>query len=283
MKKILISFFLFFAIAVSNGANTVDSVRTNGKMTFNITPSYYFPTQAVYVAIWINNDNPNPNFIRTLFLGATNSTLYSKLQGWNYYSKGVVNDAKQEYATLYSNSNSKISCEWRSSDQFTISNALPAPDRTYRIYVEIISTDGQIHYIGYFSFVKGTNVVNLSSVNSTVNLFLTQADNNGGGGSIATKDIKNYFKDVSIVWSPYNTAVNDVKLETLYSVYPNPAVSSINISGEDVKSVDVCSILGQSLLYSKEKQVNISSLPKGNYLVRIITNNGAVVKKIQKM
>lgn len=71
-------------------------------------------------------------------------------------------------------------------------------------------------------------------------------------------------------------------MEKYYSVYPNPAISSIYVSGENVKEVQICALNGQILMTSNEQHVNISSLPKGNYLALITTKNGSVVKKIQK-
>ena len=138
------------------------------------------------------------------------------------------------------------------------------PDGTYTVNFIIVeatsggsSVQGNLKYSG--TFIKGTAVSN-----ATVT------------GAIG-------FANMSLAWAPVNTAINEVEMDKLYSVYPNPAVSSIYVSGSDVKEVEICSLAGQSLLLSNEQHVNISSLPKGHYLAVIRAKTGTVVKKIIKL
>ncbi len=137
------------------------------------------------------------------------------------------------------------------------------PDGTYTVNFiigEATSGGGSIvgNVIYKGTFVKGTAVSN------------------------ATVTATSGFSNITLAWAPVNTAINDVEMDKYYSVYPNPAVSSIFVSGSDVKQVEICSLAGQSLIVSNQQQVNISSLPKGNYLAIIRANNGTIVKKIQK-
>jgi hypothetical protein len=256
MKKILISFLLFFIVSVSNGASTP------GQLTFKFTPVTEFLCNDAVIAVYVIDNHSK--FTKTLLLYST-STFQSSLWQWKGRSKGNIVDAtvKNEKLILTNNSYPQITCYWNSTD--TLDNGTHvAQDGNYYIFMEIYYISGDHEDYDYCTFSKGSTAQNLTSVKTNSN--------------------SNWvFKDISLVWNPNLTAVDEVKLESLYSVYPNPATSSINISGEDVNSVEIYSILGQSLLYSKEKQVNISSLSKGNYLVRIMTNNGAVIKKIQKM
>lgn len=138
------------------------------------------------------------------------------------------------------------------------------PDGTYTVNFIIGeatsgggSIVGNIIYKG--TFVKGTAVSN------------------------ATVTAASGFSNISLAWAPVNTAINEVEMEKLYSVYPNPAVSSIFVSGSDVKEVEICSLGGQSLMVSNQQHVNISSLPKGNYLAVIRAKTGTIVKKIIKL
>ena len=138
------------------------------------------------------------------------------------------------------------------------------PDGTYTVNFIIVeatsggsSVQGNIKYSG--TFVKGPAVSN-AAVTATIG-----------------------FSNISLAWAPVNTAINEVEMEKLYSVYPNPAVSSIFVSGCDVKEVEICSLGGQSLMVSNQQHVNISSLPKGNYLAVIRAKTGTVVKKIIKL
>ncbi len=139
------------------------------------------------------------------------------------------------------------------------------PDGTYTVNFIIVeatsggsSVQGNLKYSG--TFVKGATA----------------------SGSIAVTGAIG-FANMSLAWAPVNTAINEVEMDKLYSVYPNPAVSSIYVSGSDVKEVEICSLAGQSLLLSNEQHVNISSLPKGHYLAVIRAKTGTVVKKIIKL
>jgi uncharacterized delta-60 repeat protein len=61
------------------------------------------------------------------------------------------------------------------------------------------------------------------------------------------------------------------------SIYPNPAKDILNIEMEnEVKSVEIYSLQGQKVLTSNAKNVNVSGLSKGMYLVRIEDENNAV-------
>jgi len=75
--------------------------------------------------------------------------------------------------------------------------------------------------------------------------------------------------------------------ETLFSVYPNPTVSSINVtSAYKIQSISVHSVVGQEVLKvngnkGTEMSVNVSNLTNGVYLVKVVTEKGQVVKRIQ--
>ncbi len=61
------------------------------------------------------------------------------------------------------------------------------------------------------------------------------------------------------------------------SIYPNPASNNFTIQIEnEVKSVEIYSLQGQKVLTSNAKNVNVSILSKGIYLVRIEDENNAV-------
>ena len=61
------------------------------------------------------------------------------------------------------------------------------------------------------------------------------------------------------------------------TIYPNPASNNFTIQIEnEIKSVEIYSLQGQKVLTSNAKNVNVSSLSKGMYLVRIEDENNAV-------
>jgi hypothetical protein len=67
-------------------------------------------------------------------------------------------------------------------------------------------------------------------------------------------------------------------------MHPNPASNLLKIEMDgEIKSVEIYSLLGQKLLTTIAKEVNVSSLSKGIYMVRVEDEKGGVAtKKIVK-
>lgn len=61
------------------------------------------------------------------------------------------------------------------------------------------------------------------------------------------------------------------------SIFPNPTQNNFNIEMEnDLKSVEIYSLLGTKVLTAKNKNVNVSNLSKGTYMVRVQDKNGNI-------
>lgn len=67
-------------------------------------------------------------------------------------------------------------------------------------------------------------------------------------------------------------------------VYPNPVNDILNIETEtDIKSVEIYNLQGQKIKTVLSKQLNVSDLAAGIYMVRVEdTNNAVQTKKIVK-
>lgn len=79
-----------------------------------------------------------------------------------------------------------------------------------------------------------------------------------------------------------NASFNDIS----FNLYPNPAHDILNIETEtELKSVLIYSIHGQKVLSSDDKQINISHLSSGIYMVRVQDVNDAVAtqKLVKKL
>jgi Concanavalin A-like lectin/glucanases superfamily/Secretion system C-terminal sorting domain len=62
-----------------------------------------------------------------------------------------------------------------------------------------------------------------------------------------------------------------------FNLFPNPANSILNIDlATELKSVEIYSLQGQKVLSATEKQINISGLSSGIYIVKVIDKNSAV-------
>lgn len=75
------------------------------------------------------------------------------------------------------------------------------------------------------------------------------------------------------------TALN----KDLYSIYPNPVkdIMTINLSNNNIlKNVAISNIFGQTILSSNLKNINMSKLSTGIYILKIETEKGIATEKI---
>lgn len=81
-------------------------------------------------------------------------------------------------------------------------------------------------------------------------------------------------------------AVDDVNANK-FSYYPNPTTGILNISAANkIENIEVYNTAGQKVLgfapNTKESEINLSSLPKGLYLVKALVNGKVVTNKVIK-
>ena len=78
-------------------------------------------------------------------------------------------------------------------------------------------------------------------------------------------------------------SVNEVKENNVFSIYPNPANSTVTVSS-NVNHVAIYDITGKLVLTQVANvtslKVNIDNLPKGVYIVNVTTQNGQNVEKL---
>ena len=80
----------------------------------------------------------------------------------------------------------------------------------------------------------------------------------------------------TLIASDFNS--NNLK----FSLYPNPATNIVNIElATELKSIEIYSLQGQKVLSSNKNQVDVSTLSKGMYLVRVEdVENGVSTQKL---
>ena len=135
------------------------------------------------------------------------------------------------------------------------------------------------------------NGVLLSTAALTVN---TQNNNNIFTLGLTEQGAQNYFNGVIDDLKIYNYAISDIDATSLYTnntlttesfnsknlqaiIYPNPTSDNFSIEMEnEVKSVEIYSLQGQKVLTSTSKNINVSDVSKGIYLVCIEDKNNAV-------
>ena len=87
--------------------------------------------------------------------------------------------------------------------------------------------------------------------------------------------------EVSALNTSLSTAdfnVNNLK----FNLYPNPATNLVNIElATELKSIEIYSLQGQKVLTSNKKQVDVSTLSKGMYMIRVEdVENGVSTQKL---
>jgi len=254
MKKTLLLFamiaFGLSVIAQNSAPQTATATATAGTLSVTTTTSStggsYAPKNIM--AVWIVNNSGV--FVKSLLVYA--ATRQQHLYTWiaSTSTKNKVDAITGSTQT----SHGTRTCSWNGKDV----NGVDAPDGTYTLKMELTDKNSQGN-VGSFDFVKGSSYQTLTPAN------------------VAS------FSNNTITWTPVNSAINDVEIEKLYSVYPNPAISSIYVTGSDVEEVQICSLSGRSLLTSNIQKINISKLPKGSYLAVVRAKAGTVVKKIVKL
>ena len=86
---------------------------------------------------------------------------------------------------------------------------------------------------------------------------------------------------VGVIHDVAHHDVSDHHATTLL-VYPNPVHEVLSVASEEVLSMTVFSLSGQQMLCSDQNHINVSMLPDGVYLVRVMTTGTTVVDKFIK-
>jgi hypothetical protein len=254
MKKCAFLFSLLVLVAsITNAQNAVNestTANTAGTLTVNVTTQRgnlggYSPSNIM--AIWIVDSNGT--FVKTLLAqaAARKSDLYKWKAATGTYNivDAITGATQSSYGTR--------TCTWNATN---VSKTVVA-DGNYTVWIEVTDDAVQGPYTSY-TFAKGPASVNLTPAALT------------------------NFANISINWVPVTSGIEEIKLSSLYSIYPNPAKSFIYVNGVDIQKIEIFSVSGESLLKSNQQNVNISSLSRGTYLAQITTSKGGFIKKIIK-
>jgi endonuclease I len=125
---------------------------------------------------------------------------------------------------------------------------------------------------------------------------------NNSGGTLVKQNNRNPFVDhpeyVAAIWGNGDgttcttarvAATNTIEKD--FAVYPNPTRSTLNVAvDKTVSSVEIADVFGTTYFVQKVNkatnsslQFNIAALHSGNYVVKIISTDGIVLKQIKKL
>ncbi len=121
---------------------------------------------------------------------------------------------------------------------------------------------------GYFFHARESNISQKRPA-----LRLTFLDDSGAGLNRSAND---FSENVSFL--------NDTK----FSLYPNPTKDNVKIETQlEVAQVDVIDLTGRVRQMTKSsqsiKEIDLSNLPSGTYLIKMTTNDGFIVNKVTKL
>jgi hypothetical protein len=217
------------------------------------------------------------------------SFLFKKIPEYNRLSVSAdvklekLNSSDYYMLSLYYNNNGNYS--WAGGFNFMYSGKLYAdsdvnfldlgnwiPEKWYNLRIEIDHVteknvkyylDGQLVHTS----TLGPKVVRANDLNF-------EFDNDGSG----------FVVDNIIIKDMDQLSVSDIS-KTQFNIFPNPTSNFINIkSNEIIKSVKLYNASG-SLIKTENanlSKIDISTFPKGNYLISIETDSGIETKKIIK-
>lgn len=143
-----------------------------------------------------------------------------------------------------------------------------------------IATDqGGGNKVVYDGAGSGNNVVTVTGlIPNTLYSFSVYEYNKGGNGSQAylpVSPITALVKTDSINVGVVNiTSNNEVK------VYPNPARNIVYIASATDVNVSLCDVTGRIVaIAQKANEINVAQLPKGLYILTVISENGELLKR----
>lgn len=218
---------------------------------------------------------PLGNAARTVSIWVSGFLTTSAWNSIFNYGSGTINNSceltksyadNKLYLSGYSNDISKV---YTAPGAWTHYVATYQPDGTAKIYI-----NGTLFHSGN---LPGWNTVNsVFRIGKTINgMYTTQIivdDLKIYGYALSDTEIANLYANNSLLSSQDFTR-NNLKA----SIFPNPASNNFTIEMEnEIKSVEIYSLQGQKVSTSFAKNVNISALSKGVYVVRIEDENNAV-------
>jgi xyloglucan-specific exo-beta-1,4-glucanase len=192
----------------------------------------------------------NPKNLNQLALGTSSGVFVSNDKGltWNLVSQFVANKV------AYSDANSEVLVATTYTSQNDIFN---------------------IHY----SVDNGTNWKTVPRAD----LLETES----GSVAIDFSDKKAYIyiasTDLGLLGYNLNLEIlanGEVSAEKAsVLVYPNPTVDVVHIDSKNLKSATLYDMNGKKLLESNKTEISVSHLPKGVYVLRIVTSDNSIVSK----
>lgn len=156
--------------------------------------------------------------------------------------------------------------------------------QTVEINLEGVVTDpdGPDENIIY-SIRSNSNPDELSATLSDKLLILTRLSREAGEAIVVIRAVSNgqsvsFNIQVTMEFVPDGVGENGAEV----AVYPNPVIDRLFVKAENLQMVEVFNQMGQLVFSSKEVEIDLQQLSEGVYLVRIVSGEGMITKRIVK-
>lgn len=228
--------------------------QTTGTLSVQVTTSStggdYAPRNVL--AIWVE-DNSGA-FVKTLLAYANARKTHLNTWEASTTNAGSAFDVTDAISGATQSDHGVRTAQWNGTSY----TGTVVPDGEYHLRMELTDKNATGN-IASFTFTKGATAQTLTPANVPS------------------------FSSISLVWTPMATDVNQyVTKSNTFVVYPNPGTGRFTVMGEGIIAIEVKDLSGKTVVSSKTPIIDLGSMPKGVYLVSIISDKETVVQKIMK-
>lgn len=176
-------------------------------------------------------------------------------------------------------------------DNWAFSGAIAVPNDNTAFLSWFAKNQSSSYPEKYRVYVSATpsisDATELGSYNGTTNWAekkVSLADYKGQTVYIAFRHIgttDQFYIDIDDVAVGFegNSGINGVENVTM-SFYPNPASDKLTVNAEGLRKVEVLDIVGRVVATSTTNTVDLSGVNNGNYVVRVVTDNGTATERV---
>ena len=155
-------------------------------------------------------------------------------------------------------------------------NGTPAMEKVYSLDADIENFLGTISYNYVDSEMNGlTHDASMYIFDTTSSEWSEYLDTNPAENIVtSTFDSPVQINQVT-VGAPNSLAVEDI-IAMGIRIYPNPSSSIINVDYHEDLQLTLFNVLGQQVMSSNSKSINISNLDQGTYILRAKDSNNTI-------
>ena len=282
--KQLVLFFVTTFIGMASNAQNINFTFANAQKTNDGSNTYY------EADVLISSTTPFKLGSGQLYFNYNTAAFGTNVKNNNAFTATQPNAdgyicgqyvdaaAASIYSTFTVNDNTASRVSWAFSQAFSTStfannNVTSTPTKLIHIKIKFVDAnadpnvrfeDGEV-FDDQFFIACGSSTNGPFDAPDCTNFPGIQLKNDTYDSSMATLSTKTFEPALA------------------FTVYPNPATNVINVTSKSViKSINVFDLLGKQVISSSKKQIDISNLKSGIYIVKINSNTDELTKKIIK-